>query len=308
MSVPRVAFLGFGTVGQALGALLEERDVAHEVVGIASRRGGWRAGDASCAGIDEWLATAKPDVVFEAISLDPHRGEPALGSLRKVLSSGAHAVSANKGPVVHGYRELTALAERAGRKYRFESAVMDGAPVFSLVRECLPLAGVRGVSGVFTSTATIVIEAIERGVSLDDGIAHAQVLGIAEEDPSYDVDGWDSAVKLCALGNVLLGTELRPADVEREGVRAVSAEDIRRAREVGGTYRLVGEVERADDGTVRACVRMRRCAHGDPFAVSGTTLVTQFDADVFPGGLVVTSRDPDPRTTAYGMLADFLSL
>ncbi len=308
MADPRVAFLGYGTVGRALHALLDDRGVAHTVVGIASRRGGWRAGDATCSGVDEWLATARPDVVFEAIALEPHDGQPALGYLRAALEAGAHVVSANKGPVVHGYRELTALAERVGRKYRFESSVMDGAPVFSLVRECLPLAGLRGVRGVFTSTATIVLEAIEGGSSLDDGIAHAQALGIAEEDPSYDVDGWDSAVKLCALGNVLLGGDLRPGDVVREGVRAVGEGDIRLAREAGAPFRLVGEVLRAEDGAVRARVGLRRCVAGDPFAVSGTTLVTHLDADVFPGGLTVTSRDPDPTTTAYGMLSDFLTL
>ena len=70
--------------------------------------------------------------------IDPHAGQPALDYLRAALEGGAHAISANKGPVVHGYRELERLALRAGRRYRFESAVMDGAPVFSLVRECLP--------------------------------------------------------------------------------------------------------------------------------------------------------------------------
>ncbi|MEO7457886.1 MAG: homoserine dehydrogenase [Gemmatimonadaceae bacterium] len=303
MSLHRIAFLGYGTVGRALHALMNERGVDCEVVGIASRRGGWRAGAATCAGIDEWLATARPDVVFEAIALDPHSGEPALGYIRSSLEHGAHVVSANKGPVVHGYRELSALAERVGRKYRFESAVMDGAPVFSLVRECLPMAGLRAVSGVFTSTATIVLEAVESGGSVADGVAHAQALGIAEADPSYDVDGWDSAVKLCALGNVLLGLDLRPDQVSRVGVEAVPVDEVRRARAEGARYRLIGEVS---GGGAR--VMMRCCTDGDPFAVSGTTLVTHFEAEVFPGGLTVTSRDPDPMTTAYGMLADYLRL
>src|ERR687885_191606 len=100
----RLAFLGFGTVNRALHALLERRrdalarehGVAFAVTGVASRRLGWRAG---------------------ARALDPHAGQPALDYLRAALAFGAHAVSANKGPVVHGWRELDALAARAGRRY-----------------------------------------------------------------------------------------------------------------------------------------------------------------------------------------------
>lgn len=289
-------------------ALMSEYGITFEVTGIASRRGGWRAGALECRDVDEWLTAARPDVMFEAIALDPSSGQPALDYLRAALEHGAHAISANKGPIVYGYRELTALAARVGRKYRFESAVMDGAPVFSLVRECLPLSGLRGVRGVFTSTATVVLEAIEQGLTLDEGIARAQELGIAEADPGYDVDGLDSAVKLCALANVTLGGDLRPDDVTRDGIRALSAEDIRDAAAEARPYRLVGEVRRDDSGVISARVVPERCEPGSPLAVRGTSLVTHFEADVFPGGLTVTSHHPDPVTTAYGMFADFLSV
>lgn len=324
-----LAFLGFGTVARALHDLLGRHRVALEreygitftVTGVATRRTGWWA-DArgldpaaplpstgvECRDVREWLTATRADVVFEAIVLDPHAGQPALDYLRAVLEHGAHAISANKGPVVHGYRELVRLAERVGRCYRFESAVMDGAPVFSLVRECLPLAGIRAVRGVFTSTATIVLEAIEEGLSLDDGIARAQRLGIAEADPSYDVDGWDSAVKLCAIGNILLGGDLRPADVHREGIGELDEADVRRAGAAGHPYRLVGDVRRDDQGVLRARVAPMRCALSDTLAVRGTSLVTHFEADMFPGGLTVVSHDPDPTTTAYGMFADFVGV
>src|SRR5262249_60279077 len=117
---------------------------------------------------------------------------------------GPQGGSANRGPVVHGYRELPRLAAARGAGYRFESAVMDGAPVFSLARDCLPLAGLTAVRGVFTSTATVVLEAVERGLTIADGIAEAQRLGIAEADPSYDVDGWDTAVQVFAVGQLAL--------------------------------------------------------------------------------------------------------
>jgi homoserine dehydrogenase len=323
----RVAFLGFGTVGRALYELLERRreelarvlGVKCRVTGIASRRLGWRAdvaglsasevGGAECADIHTWLAASEAEVVFEAIPLDPVRGQPALDYLRAALQHGAHAISANKGPVVFGHRELTRLAASKGLEYRFESAVMDGAPVFSLVRECLPMSGLHAIRGVFTSTATVVLEAFERGGTLDDGVREAQRLGIAEADPAYDLDGWDSAVKLCALANVLLGGEMRPPDVERTGIRSLGEDEVRRAASDGAPYRLVGQLTRGVNGDVEACVAPMECRLDGPLGVvRGATLVMHYDADVFPGGLTVTSRDPDPVTTAYGMLADLVAV
>jgi homoserine dehydrogenase len=321
-----IVFLGYGTVARALEKLLtrsrellaREHDITFTITGVASRSLGWRAsvagfdsaepGIIECGDVHEWLAATRADVVFEAIALEPHTGQPALDYLRTALKHGAHAISANKGPVVHGYRELSAIAERVGRCYRFESAVMDGAPLFSLVRECLPLAGLRAVQGVFTSTATIVLEAIEEGLSVAEGIRRAQQLGIAEADPSYDIDGWDSAVKLCAVANVLLGGDLRPNDVQREGIVRLDENEVRRSRAEGRPYRLVGEVRRDNDGALRASVRPVQCEPGSALAVSGTTLVTHLETDIFPGGLTITSHDPDTTTTAYGMFADFIGI
>ncbi len=307
----RAALLGYGNVNKALHALLDRRHSAIDcnVVAIASRSLGWRAGETQCRNIDEWFAVARPEVVFEAIPLDAHTGQPAIDYLRASIEHGAHVISANKGPVVHAYRALTSLAAEHGVSYRFESSVMDGAPVFSLVRDCLPLAGLRAIRGVFTSTATVVLEAVERGMTIDEGIAEAQRLGIAEADPSYDVDGWDSAVKLCAVANVIFGADLRPGDVDRTGIRELGDVAIQHAASEGTPYRLVGEVRVRPDRGVDAIVAPARCSATDPLGiVRGPTLAMHYDAEVFPGGLTVTSRDPDPTTTAYGMLADLVSI
>jgi len=319
-----VAFLGFGNVAKALARLLDAKrselavryGISCHATGVASRSLGWwanaegltlsapRAG-MRCYDIGDWLLTARPDVVFESISLDPHTGQPALDYLAETLRAGIHAVSSNKGPVVYGYQRLAALAETHGKLYRFESAVMDGAPVFSLARRAIPLAGIRGVSGIFTSTATVVLEAVERGGSIDDGIREAQALGIAETDPTYDVDGLDTAVKLCAVSNVILERALRPSDVQREGIRNLDPAAVRTAHREGRPYRLVGRVS-VEGNDLSARVSPEQVHAGSPLAVSGATLVMHYDAAVFPGGLTVTSSAPDLTTTAYGMFTDFL--
>jgi len=323
----RLAFLGYGKVARELFSLLasrrdalaDERGIAHLVTGVSGRRLGWLADShgldpaapsgARCHDIGEWLTVARPEVVLETLPLDPHAGQPALDWTRRALDAGTHVVSANKGPVVHGYDELTRIAASRGVAWCFESAVMDGAPVFSLARRCLPLAGVHAVRGVFTSTATVVLEAVESGATIRQGIERARWLGIAEEDASHDVDGWDSAVKLCAIARVLFGSRLMPADVEREGVRSVDPDAVRDACEAGTPMRLVGRVACESEGRVSARVAPEMLEPDDPLsAARGTTLVTHYEADVFPGGLTITSHDPDLQTTAYGMLADLLDV
>src|ERR1044071_9304272 len=143
----RLCFLGFGNVGRALARLLvvkstELRDnygIEWEITGVATRRIGWRASDnpidmsrldetPSEHGINEWLARAKPDVVFETTSLNPETGQPAIDYLKTCLQYGAHTVTANKGPIVYAYNELNAIAVAKGKRFLFESTVLDSAP------------------------------------------------------------------------------------------------------------------------------------------------------------------------------------
>ena len=125
----------------------------------------------------DWIAATRPDALFEASSLNAETGEPAITHIRAALESGAHAISANKGPVVHAYRELTELAESKGRRFFFESAMMDGAPVFSLFREALPAIEILGFRGVINSTTTVILEAMEAGKSFDEAVRRSAASG-----------------------------------------------------------------------------------------------------------------------------------
>ena len=123
--------------------------------------------------------------------------------------------------------ELSSLAASRGLRFFFESAMMDGAPVFSLFREALPAIELRGFRGVINSTTTVILEAMQAGATFDDAIAEAQRLGVAETDPSADVDGIDAAVKVVEVVNVLMGGSLKLADVERTGIRGITPEQLR---------------------------------------------------------------------------------
>jgi homoserine dehydrogenase len=303
--------------------LAERYGIAWHITGVASRRLGWLvdlegfapekllAGDFSggqrVGHVASWLHAAKPDVLFEASSLNAETGEPAITHIRTALEHNAHAISANKGPVVHAYRELAALAEKKCRRFYFESAMMDGAPVFSLFRDVLPAIEIRGFRGVINSTTTVVLEAMQAGKSFDDAIAEAQRLGVAETDPSADIDGIDAAVKVVEVTNVLMGAGLTLADVARHGIRGITSAQLREAHEGGEAWRLVSHARRRADGSIEASVAPERLKLDDPLAqVHGTSLLIAFETDIFKE-LIISERDPGPEATAYGMLSDFVN-
>jgi len=326
-----LGIVGLGNVGSTLVALLQRKEselaerygIAWRVTAVASRRLGWLvatdgftpskllAGDFSegrpAGNVCSWMHAAKPDIVFEASSLNAETGEPAITHIRAALEIGAHAVSANKGPVVHAYRELTKLAESRNRRFYFESAMMDGAPVFSLFRTALPAIEIRGFRGVINSTTTVILEAMQAGNDFEDAITEAQRLGVAETDPSADVDGIDAAVKVVEVANVLMGASLKLADVARQGIRGLSGAQLRKGHEMGEAWKLVSRARRQPDGSIAASVAPERLKLDDPLAqVHGTSLLIAFETDIFKE-LIISERDPGPEATAYGMLSDFVN-
>jgi homoserine dehydrogenase len=215
-------------------------------------------------------------------------------------------VTANKGPVVYAYKALRDLAAARGRRFMFESTVMDGAPIFSLFRESLPAANLLRFRGILNSTTNFILTEMEAGRSFEEAVKQAQVIGIAETDPSADIDGWDAAVKVAALVTVLMDLPLKPADIQREGIRALTGEQVRAARLEGKPYKLVCCAEREGD-QVRASICPEQVPLSDPLsAVSGTSSLVHFETDMLTG-LTITEHDPSPETTAYGMLADFIN-
>ena len=323
----RVAFLGFGNVGRALARLLvaktmdlrERYGIEWEVTGVATRRMGWRAsGDAidgsnpdkapNQPGLNEWLAIARPDVLFETTSLNPETGQPAIDYLKASLQAGAHTITANKAPIVYAYDELNYLAKANRKSFFFEATVLDSAPVFSLFRETLPGVKVRGFSGVFNSTTNVILETMEAGRSFTEGVKVAQELGVAETDPTLDVEGWDSIMKICAIARVILGVPLLPSDVRREGIRGLDPETLQAARAGGKPYKLLSRATVNPDGSVAASVRPEQIAAGDPLStVRGTSLAVHFELDTIPG-LTIVSHRPNLQSTAYGLLADFINV
>jgi homoserine dehydrogenase len=294
-----------------------------KITGVASRRIGWIADQKGLdhaallenrfpetpswckpQNVRQWLEAADPEVFFEASSLDRRSGQPATDHLKAALESGAHAISANKGPIVYAYRELCELAKAKGKNFFFESTVMDGTPIFSMFPHSLPAVDLRGFRGILNATTNVVLTEMEKGASLDDAVKKAQQIGVAETDPSDDLDGWDAAVKVAALAIVLMRAPITLDQVERTGIRGITPEQVQAARASGMRYKLICSAERTANG-VHASVRPEQLPMSDPLALlEGTTSALRFDMDVF--GLSIIEHKAHVIATAYGLLGDFI--
>lgn len=334
----KLALLGFGNVGQAFVQLLMRKQeelrqryqLTFAITAIATGRHG-RAIDP--AGLDmqaaldcistgksldqlsavpapadnfEFIRASGAHVLFENTPVNYADGQPALGHIQSALRLGMHAVTANKGPVVHGYHSLTALAAENGVRFLFESTVMDGAPIFGVYREALPAANISRIEGVLNSTTNLILTRMEGGESFEQAVAYAQSIGIAETDPSGDVDGWDASVKISALISVLMDVPFTPDRVDRTGIREISSQKISKAQAEGKRWKLLCTAWREGD-EVRAKVAPALIGPGEPaYIIDGTTSIVTMHSDVL-GTLSLIETDPGPNTTAYGLLADFLN-
>jgi homoserine dehydrogenase len=246
-------------------------------------------------------------VCVETTVLDIRAGEPATSHVRAALAGDAHVVSANKGPAAFAYRALADLAQSRSRQFLFEGAVMDGIPVLNLVRETLPGVVVTGFRGVINSTTNHILSALERGEAFDAALARMQVEGIAEADPTLDVDGWDAAAKTAVLMNVLMGARVTPHDIEREGIRGVSPADVRAAASCGERVRLVASADR-DAGALAGRVRLERVRASDPLAsLEGQQNAILIRTDLL-GEIGILQRDGGLTQTAYAIVSDLATV
>jgi homoserine dehydrogenase len=335
----KLAFLGFGNVGKALAELLLlKRDELHHqytitfsVTGIATGSHGTAIDPGGINLIQalnlvkankslesihkqpskiqdpfDFIRDCDADVLFEMIPVNYATGQPAVDYIRAALESGVHVSTADKGPVVHAYQELTSLAKSKGVKFYFESVVMDGAPVFGLFRETLPAAHIQGFRGVLNSTTNLILSRMEAGEGFEEAVKYAQSIGIAETNPSGDIDGWDAAIKVSALVTVLMNVPTKPQDVERTGISGITPKDIARAKSEGKRWKLVCEACWVGDQLHRLVSPQMVGIDSPLYGVEGTTSIIQIESDVL-GKLSLIEENPGPHTTAYGLLADFLN-
>jgi homoserine dehydrogenase len=249
------------------------------------------------------IAGLPADIMIEVSTLDARTGQPALDYIREALAAGMHVVTANKGPIAHGYVELMALAGRQKRRLLFEATVADDLPVFSLKRHALQTAEILGLRGIVNSTANYLLSEMARGKPYAAALAEAQRLGIAERDPSNDLEGWDAAAKAVILARALIGSSLQVRDVIRQPIGESLDQRVRTAVTQGRRLRPVVTIDR--EGARWGPVELS--PEDSLFAVDGFSLALDIETDV-AGRLTVVLHDPHLEQTAFALLSDVISL
>lgn len=333
----RLAIIGFGNVGQEFARLLllkrawllRTKGLDVEVLAICTRSKGTllseRALDLarvleemeskgnlegypdSHTGMSplDVIERTSADMMIELTTLDVESGQPAIEHISKALGCGMDVVTANKGPIAFAYNDLRILSRSRGVHFRFEGTVMDGTPIFSLVEKTLPGCSVLGLSGILNSTSNFVLTEMARGRTSEEAIEEAKSRGIAEADPSLDMDGWDAAAKITALANVLMDARKTPKDVDRTGVRGVSAKALADATASGKKVRLIASAS-MESGEAKLVVKPETIGPDSPFwTVDGTSSALTIRTDLM-GDLTIIEGDPVITQTAYAVFSDML--
>jgi homoserine dehydrogenase len=333
-----LAILGFGHVGRRFALLLDElRDylrnvhgVEVRVVAISTQRHGSMfsgegidlrdavarraAGQSFGAGgtpadlIAGLAASSAPlRVVIEATTLDITDAQPAIAHVEMALDSGCHVVTVNKGPVAFAYERLGQFAADKELSFLFEGAVMDGIPIFNLVRETLPGVAIQGFRGIVNTTTQHILMALEHGERFSAALERMQAEGIAEADPSLDLEGWDAAAKAAALANVLLDGALTPHQVAREGLGPNTAAAVQRAVAAGRRLRLVVAGARDVRGA-HASVRLAELDANDLLATLPSTANALILRTDLLDEVAICQMRGDITQTAYALFSDVVTV
>lgn len=334
-----VALLGFGSLGQSFAKILIEKKadieqqygISVNVVAITTKTRG-NLVDAWGIDLEKVLKNIKDtgvlskssDTVLQRTSIDVVRdveydvlvemtplefasGQIATDHIMTALNRGKHVICANKGPLAWRYRELQALADNNGCQFLFETTVMDGTPVFSIVRENLKMCRITEIKGILNITTNYILQGISQGKDIKEIIAEGKKRGFIEANPNNDVVGYEAAAKMATLANVLMDADITPKDVEIKGIEDITKEKIDEAAARGNVIKLICRAYDRD-GKVNVRISPEEISKMNSYAaVSGTSLAISITTDLM-GTMTIIEESPELEQAGYGVFADLLTI
>lgn len=323
----RISIIGFGNVGGGVAEAVRRKRVEIErrhgmdikIVGIADLKGAIvNENGLSEDAIMKLKTRRKPEnmtsrdvikeieheVMVEATPTNVENGEPGLTHIITALESDRHVVTSNKGPLALEYSRLMELAAKREKELRFEAAVGGAMPIISLVRENLAGNGIISIKGILNGTCNYILTRMaEEGLPYEHVLKEAQEIGIAESDPSKDVEGIDTAVKLVILANSIFDMNMTYEDVEVTGITDITPDALKLANDAGYMIKLIGEVDR--DGGLKVAPRL--VPKDDPLNVGGTLNVATIKTDL-AGDITVIGKGAGPIEAASAILSDIIRI
>ncbi|MHA1829658.1 MAG: homoserine dehydrogenase [Candidatus Heimdallarchaeaceae archaeon] len=336
----RIAFIGFGVVGQGLAEILVEQeeelkekyDFSFKVVAISDKLKGsvFEANGLDLKkllkivketgkiedypeGIKGWdsiktITDTNSNLILEVAWTDLKTGEPAITHVKTALNHKKHVVMTNKGPIALAVKELLALAKENGVEMRYEGTVLSGTPAINLGLHNLAGAGITKARGIVNGTTNYILSEMEKGLSYDEALKQAQELGYAEADPTADVEGYDALGKIVILANTVMGANLRKDEPPCEGITKITAEDIAKAKEEGYRWRLIAGAELNEDGTVKAYVKPEKIPLSHPLAnIMGPTNALTYTTK-YLGEVTIIGPGAGKAPTGFALLTDILDI
>ncbi len=326
MKIVRLSIIGFGAVGQGVARsivskkeYLNELGIDMRVVGIVDKKGC----NVDVNGIDlekalmrkkekgtvasgsgsavDIIREVPHDIVVEVTPTNIENGEPGLSNMLAAFNSGRHVVTSNKGPLALCFSELKESAEDNGLIFRYEATVGGAVPIFNLINESLAGNTVTGIEGILNGTTNYILTRMaEERLPYEHVLREAQELGIAEADPTYDVEGIDSACKLVIIANSIFGKNATYRDVDVTGITKITPEALELAGRNNYVVKLICE---AGNGALTVAPRLVPKRH--PLAVGGTLNVASIQTDL-AGRITISGKGAGSIETASSILSDIL--
>jgi homoserine dehydrogenase len=336
--IVQTALIGLGNVGRSFLKILEMKNVrlreqygmAFAIVCVADSSGvavdragfapaelrrhkeaggrvadlpGYLPGVSSSAIID----TLDCELVLEASPVDLTDGEPGLSVTRKALRRGVNVVLANKGPLVLAFHELHELAATHQAGLAFSATVCGALPVINIGRRDLIAADVSLLQGIFNSTTNFILAEMAEGRAYADALAEAQARGIAEADPTLDVEGWDTANKLTIIANSFLGVEIALDDVTVVGITDLTPDLLREAHSAGQRIKLIATAQLIDDDYLFSVAPAAVPRDSFLGRCDGWEMGVEIHSDLY-GKMYHKLWEREPLPTAAAMLRDAVNL
>jgi homoserine dehydrogenase len=248
-------------------------------------------------------------VLVECTPSDLRTGEPGLSHLTAALEKGWHAAAASKGALVLRFKELTGLARQNGVQLKFSGAAAAALPTLDVGIQSLAGADVLGIEGILNGTTNFILTRMGEGMDSEQALREAQDKGIAEPDPTLDIDGWDTACKLLLICNAVMRTDFGLNEVQVEGIRGISKDLVIKASRLGKAVKLMGKCSKDErDHPWKLEVGLALLYPSHPlYGVNETTKGITFYTDTM-GSVTVTGGKSDPLGTGAALLKDIIGI
>lgn len=339
----KLAFIGFGVVGQGLAEILRDKKEAlkqnegfeAEIVAISDLMKGSiyhpkgldidlalqvlketgslenypnKPGLVKGWNSIQTIYDSNADTIIEVSYTDVKTGQPAIDHCKAAFISGKNVVMTNKGPVALAYKELSEMADKYGVYWGFEGTVMSGTPALRMPIATLAGNDITEIRGILNGTTNYILTKMEEeGVPYEDALKEAQKLGYAEADPTSDVEGYDARYKIVILSNYVMNTPLTVAEVPCEGITGITLHDIEEAKKAGKRWKLIAKARKAGDKVI-ASIAPEKIEMTDPLAsISGATNAIAYNCDLL-GTVTLSGAGAGKAETGFSLLIDLITI